>query len=157
MWHSFSLAIPDVVQLQAQRTGPKAFLSGGEQDLSRTQCPMCPHSAGPGHQEKARVAPRSSGAQQSSERLTVKCCVCQPAATAVCHVRGRNESESLLGLQYPEFLLATPGYILWVGDHLSTLRQPPGLLAGWEGGIGQEGERDVFGCSHCQVIAALPS
>lgn len=106
------------------------------------------------------MAPRSSGAQQSSERLTVKCCVCQPGATAVCHVHGRNESESLLGLQYPEFLLATPGYILWVGDHLSTLRQPPGLLTARLGGkvaLGKKGNVMCLGCSHCQVIAAPPS
>lgn len=122
------------------------------------------NSAGPGHQQKVRVAPRSSGAQQCSERLIVECSVCQPGATqGLLFAMFRVETYlSLLGVQHPELLLATPRCILWVGEIISApLGQRPSLLtAGLDGGskmaLGKKGNMMRSCCSHCQVIAVPP-
>lgn len=63
----------------SSRTGPRAFLFEGDQELSSAL--YASNSAGPGHQQKVRVVPRSSDAQQCSERLIVECSVCQLGAT----------------------------------------------------------------------------
>lgn len=147
MRNSFCLGIPDLVQLQAQRTNPRAFLFGDEQELSSALCAPT---------QQVLATSRRSGWHHNplcSERLTEdeeKCSVCQPGAPAACHSHGRNTSERI---QQPEFLLATPRQILGVGEIISVpLRQPP---HSWRGkkALGKKGNRMCLGC---HVIAATP-
>lgn len=149
----------------SSRTGPRAFLFEGDQEPSSAQCPICLQFS------RSWAPAEGQGGTKilwcpAVFRETHCGMQCVPAGshagTAVCHVQGRNISESQLGVQHPELLLATPRRILWVGEIISApLGQPPSLLtAGLDGGSkmasGKKGNMMCSCCSHCQVIAVPP-
>lgn len=133
----------------SSRTGPRAFLFEGDQELSSAQCPICLQFS------RSWAPAEGQGGTKilwcpAVFRETHCGMQCVPAGshagTAVCHVQGRNISESQLGAQHPELLLATPRHILWVGEIISApLGQPPSILTA---GLEQRGTMEHHGCGH---------